>query len=105
MDRFLIETPHREQDCLNLVQLLHAQGYLRHFDWGCPSGVHTGWAILEADNEAEARLMVPPLVRWQARVVKVFELDPESLAQVHKDSLLPQGPDMLSMHTAFPCWW
>jgi hypothetical protein len=42
MDRFLIETPHREQDCLNLVQLLHAQGYLRHFDWGCPSGVHTG---------------------------------------------------------------
>jgi len=25
MDRFLIETPHREQDCLNLIQLLHAR--------------------------------------------------------------------------------
>jgi hypothetical protein len=60
MDRFLIETPHREQDCVNLVQFLHAQGYLRHFDWGCPSGVHTGWAILEADNEAEALVVVPP---------------------------------------------
>ena len=107
MDRFLIETPHREQDCLNLVQLLHAEGYLSHFDWGCPSGVHTGWAILEAGNEAEARLVVPPLVRGQARVVKVSELDPESLAQVHKHSLAPDDPDVLSMrmHTAFPCWW
>jgi hypothetical protein len=105
MDRFLIETPHREQDCLNLVQLLHAQGYLRHFGWGCPSGVHTGWAILEADNEAEALVVVPPLARGQARVVKVSELEPEALAQVRKDGLAPQGPDVLGMYTAFPCWW
>ena len=105
MDRFLIETPHREQDCFNLLQLLHAQGYLRHFDWGCPSGVHTGWAILEADNEAEALVVVPALVRGQARVVKVSELELESLVQLHKDSLAPQGQDVLSMHAAFPCWW
>ena len=105
MDRFLIETPHREQDCLNLAELLHARGYLRHFDWGCASGVHTGWAILEADNEVEARLVVPPFVRGQARVVQVFELDPESLVQAHKYTLGPEGPDVLSMHTAFPCWW
>jgi len=104
MDRFLIETPHREQDCLNLVQLLHTQGYLRHFDRGCPSGVHTGWAILEADNDAEAGLVVSPLVRGQARVVKVSKLDPELLAQVHTDSVALEDPDMLSMHTAFPCW-
>jgi len=32
MDRFLIETPHREQHCLKLIQLLHAQGYLMQFD-------------------------------------------------------------------------
>lgn len=31
------------------------------------NGVHTGWAIIEAENEAEARLAVPPLVRGQAR--------------------------------------
>jgi hypothetical protein len=105
MDRFLIETSHREQDCVNLVQFLHAQGYLRHFDWGCPSGVHTGWAILEADNEAEALVVVPPLVRGQARVVKLSELKPESPARAHKHSLAPEGPDVLSMHAAFPCWW
>jgi hypothetical protein len=103
MERFLIETPHREQDCQNLVELLYAQGYLRYFDWGCPSGVHTGWAILEAHNEAEARRAIPPLARHQARVVKVSELEPESVTQMQ--SLQPEGPDVLSMHTAFPCWW
>jgi hypothetical protein len=29
------------------------------------NGVHTGWAVIEADNEVEARLAVPPLVRGQ----------------------------------------
>jgi Berberine and berberine like len=65
MDPFLIETPHREQDCLNLVQLLHAQGHLTHFDWGFMNGLHTSWAVIEADNEVEARLAVPPFVRGQ----------------------------------------
>jgi hypothetical protein len=105
MDRFLIETSHRERDCLNLIELLHAQGYLSQFDWGCAIGVHTGWAVLEADTEAEARLVVPPLVRSQARVVKVSELDPEALAQAHQATLPPPDPDVLSMHIAFPCWW
>ena len=105
MDRFLIETPHGEQDCLSVVQLLNAQGYRKHFNWGCPSGVHTGCAILEADNQVEARLVVPPLARGQARVLKVSELDPESLTQLHKHSLAPEDPDVLSMHIAFPCWW
>jgi hypothetical protein len=105
MDRFLIETPHREQDCQRVVQLLRAQGCLQHFNWGCPSGVHKGWAILEADSEAEARLVVPPLVRGQARVVQVSELDPESVTERQKPSLAAKDPDVLRMHTAFPCWW
>jgi hypothetical protein len=84
MDRFLIETPHREQDCLHLIQVLNAQGYLTHFDWACMSGVHTGWAVIEADNEQEARLAVPPLVRGQARVVKVMKFDAAMLARMHK---------------------
>ena len=80
MDRYLIETPHREQDCLHLVQQVHAAGYLVHFDWGCMNGVHAGWAIIEAENEAEAHLAVPPLVRSQARVVKLNKFDPEMVS-------------------------
>ena len=83
MDRYLIETPHAEKDCINLLQLLHAQGYLVNFDWGCMGGVHTGWAIIEAENAAEARLMVPPLVRGQARVVKLNKFDAAMLEALH----------------------
>lgn len=105
MDRFLIETPHREQDCLKLIQLLHAQDYLMQFDWSCLSGVHTGWAVIEADNVAEARLVVPPLVRGQAHVVKVSKFDSATLARVHVDESAPQSLAVIRMKTAFPCWW
>ncbi len=71
MDRYLIETPHTAQDCKLLVEQVYATGYLYHFDWGCKAGVHSGWAIIEAENEAQARLAVPSIVRRQARVVKL----------------------------------
>jgi len=84
MDRFLVETSHQPQDCQHLLELMNAQGYLTHFDWGCLSGVHTGWAVIEADDEAEARFVVPPLVRAQARIVKVTKFDGAMLAALHK---------------------
>jgi len=84
MDRFLVETSHEPKDCVHLLELMNAQGYLTHFDWGCLSGVHTGWAVIEADDEAEARFVVPPLVRGQARIVKVTKFDGAMLAAFHK---------------------
>ena len=78
MERFLIETPHTARDCQVLVNQIYAMGYLYHFDWGCPDGVHTGWAIIEAEDEAQARLAVPSFVRNKARVVRLtkFTGDP-----------------------------
>ena len=58
-----------------LVDEIQAMGYLHHFDWGCPEGIHTGWALIEAENEAEARLAVPSLVRRKARIVKVSKFE------------------------------
>lgn len=58
-----------------LVDEIQAMGYLHHFDWGCESGVHSGWAIIEAENETEARLAVPSLVRRKARVVKLTKFE------------------------------
>jgi len=87
MDRFLIETSHGEEVCLNLIGLLNAQGYLRHFDWGCVSGVHSGWAVIEAESELEARLAIPPLVRRQARIVRVVKFDAATFARMHKEAV------------------
>jgi hypothetical protein len=75
MDRYLIETPHTAQDCHMLVDQVTAMGYLHHFDWGCQSGVHCGWAIIEAENEDQARLAVPPVVRKKSRVIKLNKFD------------------------------
>ncbi len=80
MERYLIETPHTEKDCQMLIDQVYAMGYLYHFDWGCPDGVHSGWAIIEAEDEAQARLAVPSFVRSKARVVRLTKYDGEGKA-------------------------
>lgn len=86
MERYLIETPHTAQECHLLVGQVYAMGYLHNFDWGCMDGVHSGWAIIEAENEAQARLAVPSIVRNKARVVRLNKfLDYHDKAQrVHE---------------------
>ena len=90
MDRYLIETPHAGSECLALIKQLNAQGYLHNFDWGCETGTHTGWAIIEAENEAQARLAVPPLVRGRARITKLNKFDGKTIA--HHENLQASGP-------------
>jgi hypothetical protein len=87
MERYLIETPHTAQDCHMLVSQIYSMGYLYHFDWGCPEGVHCGWAIIEAVDEAQARLAVPPIVRSKARIVRLTKFTGESdpAFQTHGD--------------------
>ncbi len=83
MDRYLIETPHTAQDCHALVKQVQAMGYLHNFDWGCEAGEHCGWAIIEADNESLAHLVVPPLVRAKARVIKLTRYDAAQIEPLH----------------------
>jgi hypothetical protein len=87
MDRYLIETPHTAQNCQMIVHQIYARGYLYHFDWGCKDGVHSGWAIIDADSEAQARLVVPPLLRNTARVIKLCKFTEDMIVdhEVHKD--------------------
>lgn len=77
MDRFLVESPHTIHDCKLAVKLVQSLGYLTNFDWGCEAGVHTGWAVVEAENESQALGVVPPLVRGKARAVRVSKFLPE----------------------------
>jgi len=84
MDRYMIETPHTGSECLALIKQLNAQGYLWNFNWGCEAGTHSGWAIIEAENQAQARLAVPPLVRSQARVIKLNKFDATTIAYYEK---------------------
>ena len=85
MDKYLIETPHTDQNCHLVVNEVHAMGYLYNFDWGCGDGVHCGWAIIEAENEAEARMVVPSIIRKDARVIRLIRFDPDKVQALHHD--------------------
>jgi hypothetical protein len=82
MDRFVIESSHTAEDCKKAVKEIHAAGYLHHFEWGCDTGVHTAWAIVEAVDLEHAKQIVPWMFRDKSRVVKVVKY--EIAGNVHK---------------------
>ena len=84
MNRYLIESPHKPEDCDRIIQEMHTAGYLHHFEWGCHDGIHTGWAIIETDNPDHARQMVPWMVRDQARVVRLEKFEQVDPLHPHK---------------------
>ncbi len=83
MDRYLVESTHDEKDCTPVLEQFVFHGYINHFDWGCKAGVHTGWATVEAENEAQALLSVPPRLRSLARAVRLTKFTPETMDKEH----------------------
>jgi len=85
MPRFLIEVPHADEvrACAQIVQIFLASGshFLTHADWGCMDGEHTAWIIVEVDSKEEARCILPPAFRSQAKIVGLNKF---SLEQIEK---------------------
>jgi hypothetical protein len=73
MPKFLIEVPHEEEvtACARVVQVFLATGshFLSNADWGCMDGEHKAWIIVEMGSKDEARAILPPAFRRQARIV------------------------------------
>ncbi len=83
MKKFLVISDHTAEDCVKALKEVLAIGYLTHFDWGCKDGVHTGWAILEANDKAEAMMSVPTFLRGQAKVVQLTKYQAEKVLAMH----------------------
>ena len=75
MAKFLIEIPHEETmaACTRAVEVFLRTGshFLTHADWGCKDGEHKAWIVVEVDTRDEARGIVPPVYRSQAKVVQL----------------------------------
>jgi len=73
MSQFLIEVPHSKETmaCAREVHVLLGTGshFLSRADFGCMDGVHCAWLVVEAASKEEARMVVPPLFRSQAKIV------------------------------------
>lgn len=75
MARFFVEVPHEStvRGCARAIDVFLKTGshFFTHADWGCKDGEHKAWAFVEADSRDEARAVVPPAYRSQARVVQL----------------------------------
>jgi len=73
--RFLIEVPHEATTaaCARVVDVFLKSGshYLSNADWGCRDGEHKSWITVEVDSKDEARRILPPALRANARIVQL----------------------------------
>jgi hypothetical protein len=90
MSRFLIEVPHGSERtaCLRAVQAFLSSGshFVANADWGCRDGDHRAWILVDVASKEEARAIVPPVFRSQAKIVALnsFTLrEIESILQEH----------------------
>lgn len=86
MNRYMVETSHNREDCLHILDEFVIHGHITHFDWGCESGVCTGWAVVEAESEEQALYSVPALIRKKARVIKLSKFSPEKIQEFHDET-------------------
>jgi hypothetical protein len=86
MARFLIEVPHEEEvvACARAVEIFLKTGshFMTHTDWGCMDGEHKAWLIVEVDSKEDARHILPPDFRRQARIVGLNKFTLEQIDEI-----------------------
>ena len=86
MPHYLIESSHTPEECVRALTAIMESGsqILSHSWFACGGSAHTGWINIEADNETQARYVLPPLMRSAAHVVEVRRFTPEEINGFHK---------------------
>ena len=73
--RFLIEVTHEPSTlaCARVVEVFLKSGshFLTHAYLGCRDGEHKAWMIVDVASKSEARGIVPPAFRSQAKIVEL----------------------------------
>jgi len=44
-------------------------------------GVHKAWVIIETESESQALWVVPPILRGNAKAIKLVEFEPEMVKE------------------------
>jgi hypothetical protein len=86
MKRYLIETPHKAEDCLKALDEELAMGpkVLGKFEYGCAAGDHTGYAIIDAKTREDAVKLVPTFLQNSAKIVEVATYTPAMIRSFHQ---------------------
>ena len=84
--RFLIEVAHESSTlaCARVVDVFLRTGshFLSRADWGCKDGEHKAWILVEVESKEEARGIVPPAFRAQAKIVQLNQFTMEEIQSI-----------------------
>jgi hypothetical protein len=88
MAKYLIEVPHEAEKraCARAVRIFLETGshFLTNADWGCFDGEHKAWIILEADSKEDARSVLPPAFRSEAKIVGLNKFTLEEIDEMER---------------------
>jgi hypothetical protein len=86
VSRFLIEVSHPEDigACARVVQVFLATGshFLTHADWGCMDGDHRCWITVDAESKEEARCVLPPAFRADAKITGLNRFTMDEIEEI-----------------------
>lgn len=86
MAKYMIQSKHTKGECVQAVNEILKKNpkLLEETHFGCMGGDHTGWVIVEANNESEARNKIPSSLRSKVHVVKVVKFTPGQIKFIHE---------------------
>jgi hypothetical protein len=86
MTRYLIEVPHenKKEACNQAVKAFMETGshFVTNADWGCGDGEHKAWLIVELESKDEARSILPPFFRINAKVIELQRFSVEDSDEI-----------------------
>jgi hypothetical protein len=89
MPRYMIELESSPEECARSLSKFSQrfQDFLPEIVWGCPMGRSRGWAIVEAENESEAKELVPEPMRCLVEITEVKTLTPELIEAIQNQEI------------------
>ncbi len=79
MTRYLIEVPHEDTKdaCGQAIKAFRETGshFMTNADWGCGDGEHKAWFVVDLESKEQARTILPPLLRENAKIVELQQFN------------------------------
>ena len=86
MPKYLIEVEHeaKKEACEQAIRIFLNTGshFLTNADWGCMDGEHKAWLILDVDDKEQARTVLPPVFRRQAKIIQLSKFSLNKMDEI-----------------------
>lgn len=85
-NHYMVIASHTPEQCMNHMTEVKAKGdaYLSKFYFGCMSGDHTAYAIMDAASEEAVKKMLPKGMQETAKIIKVDKFTVAQIEGLHK---------------------